>query len=166
MTTGICSCILDCIFFINTRHVGASCISLAPTFFTKKSECAQSAAPPFQSANAVLVCGLRGRGFRGGCIFFINTKHIGASLVSLAPIFFQKVRACSRRCFSFPNRTRSIGLRLGGASAGRNALILLDCRETTVSPTDCEQTVRSVLLLCKGNRRAGEQRARCPVFRA
>lgn len=80
--------------------------------------------------------------------------------------FFQKVRVRSRRCFSFPNRTRSIGLRLGGASAGRNALILLDCRETTVSPTDCEQTVRSVLLLCKGNRRAGDQRARCPVFRA
>lgn len=92
--------------------------------------------------------------------------HIGASLVSLAPIFFQKVRVRSRRCSSYPNRTRSIGLRFGGASAGRNALILLDCRETTVSPTDCEQTVRSVLLLCKGNRRAGEQRARCPVFRA
>lgn len=58
--------------------------------------------------------------------------HIGASLVSLAPIFFQKVRVRSRRCSSFPNRTRSIGLRFGGASAGRNALILIDCRETTV----------------------------------
>ena len=61
----------QCIFFVNTMHVGASCISLAPTFFTKKSECAHSAAPPFQSANAVLVCGLRGRGFRGGCIFLV-----------------------------------------------------------------------------------------------
>ena len=43
-------------------HVGASFISLAPTFF-KKSERTHSAAPPFQAANAPLVCGLMRWGF-------------------------------------------------------------------------------------------------------
>ena len=66
--------------------------------------------------------------------------HVGASFVSLAPTFFQKVRVRSRRCSSFPNRTRFAGFRFGGASAGHNALILLGCRETTVSPTRCVLT--------------------------
>ena len=50
------------IFSVDTRHVGASFISFAPTFF-KKSECTHSAAPPFQAANAPLVCGLMRWGF-------------------------------------------------------------------------------------------------------
>ena len=50
------------IFFANTLHVRASFISFAPTFF-KKSECTHSAAPPFQAANAPLVCGLMRWGF-------------------------------------------------------------------------------------------------------
>lgn len=134
--------------------------------FFKKSERTHSAAPPFQAANAPLVCGLMRWGFGLVHLFRQHSSHRSKPCIACSDFFFQKVRVRSRRCFSFPNRTRSIGLRLGGASAGRNALILIDCRETTVSPTDCEQTVRSVLLLCKGNRRAGEQRARCPVFRA
>ena len=58
----------QCIFFANTRHVGASFISFAPTFF-KKSERTHSAAPPFQAANAPLVCGLMRWGLWIGASF-------------------------------------------------------------------------------------------------
>ena len=39
--------------------------------------------------------------------------HVGASDIKLAPTIFAKVRARSRRCSSFPNRTRCAGLRCG-----------------------------------------------------
>ena len=39
--------------------------------------------------------------------------HVGASDIKLAPTFFAKVRARSRRCSSFPNRTLCAGLRFG-----------------------------------------------------
>ena len=42
-----------------------------------------------------------------------HSDHVGASSISLAPTFFQKVRARSFRCSSSPNRTRCAGLRFG-----------------------------------------------------
>lgn len=51
------------------------------------------------------------QGFDGG-IFSVDTRHVGASFISLAPTFFQKVRAHSFRCSSFSSRKRSAGLRL------------------------------------------------------
>ena len=61
--TRLCSCI----FSVNTRHVGASVISLAPTFL-QKSERAHFAAPPLQIATAC--AGLRfGFGCRPGGMF-------------------------------------------------------------------------------------------------
>ena len=45
--------------------------------------------------------------------------HVGASDIKLAPTFFAKVRARSRRCSSFPNRTRCAGLRFGIAASLR-----------------------------------------------
>ena len=55
----------------------------------------------------------KGRGFES-----LLAYHVGASFVSLAPTFF-KVRARSRRCSSFPNRTRLAGLRFGAAVSRR-----------------------------------------------
>ena len=142
------------------RHIACS------DFFYKKVRVRSFRCSSFSIRKRCAGLRVEGTGVSGGVHLFHQYKAHRSKPCIACSDFFQKVRVRSRRCFSFPNRTRSIGLRFGGASAGRNALILIDCRETTVSPTDCEQTVRSVLLLCKGNRRAGEQRARCPVFRA
>ena len=45
-------------------------------------------------------------------IYSVSLLHVGASFISLAPTFFQKVRAHSFRCSSFSSRKRSAGLRL------------------------------------------------------
>ena len=99
-----------CIFFANTLHVGASFISFAPTFF-KKSERTHSAAPPFQAANAPLVCGLMRWGF-GLVHLFRQHSSRRSKLYIVCSDFFQKVRAHSFRCSSFSSRKRSAGLRL------------------------------------------------------
>ena len=47
-------------------------------------------------------------GFESPC-----PHHVGASFLSLAPTFFQKVGVRSFRCSSFPNRIRCAGFRFG-----------------------------------------------------
>ena len=77
------------------HHVGASFISLAPTFF-QKSEHAHAAAPPFQitTANA----GLR---FGFGCkpescsIYTVSIFQLVASAISLATSFFISLQSSS-----------------------------------------------------------------------
>ena len=87
-------------------------------------------------------CG--GRGFES-----LQVHHVGASFLSLAPTFFTRVRARLCRCASFPNRTRSAGLRFG-----------VGCR-----PENCG--IYSVLIgiYAEGIRRAVKKTFRWHVFR-
>ena len=86
------------IFFGNRSHVGASFISLAPTFF-QKSERAHAAAPPFQITTAY--AGLR---FGFGC----KPENCGIYTVAIFQLIVR-----SFCCSSLPNRTRCAGLRFG-----------------------------------------------------
>ena len=80
------------------HHVGASFISLAPTFF-QKSERAHAAAPPFQITTAY--AGLR---FGFGC----KPENCGIYTVAIFQLIVR-----SFCCSSLPNRTRCAGLRFG-----------------------------------------------------
>ena len=50
-------------------------LCIACSDFFQTSERVHAAAPPFQTANAALVCGLMKRMLRRGCIFSVNTSH-------------------------------------------------------------------------------------------
>ena len=74
------------VLYHHSYHVGASVISLAPTFL-QKSERAHSAAPPFQSGPALLGSGLVF--VNGNHKFCIATRTIArASVISLALMIF------------------------------------------------------------------------------
>ena len=108
---------LEAVWFVEAVLIAASTISLAAIFYTsyEKSPCAHSAAAPFQITTTLLGCDLVWV-LPFSAAFLSIWLELAASFISLAPTFFilfQKVRARSCRCSSFPNRTRFAGLRFG-----------------------------------------------------
>ena len=95
---------------LQAHHVVADFISFATTFYFKviAHSFRRSSFP-----NRTRFAGLR---FGFGCrleswrIKTVHAFHVGASCISLALTFFQKVRARSFRCSSFPNHNRFAGL--------------------------------------------------------
>ena len=69
------------------HHVAADGISFAATFL-QKSLLTHSVAAPLR--NEPVIAGLRFGFLPEWGIFFVNASHVGASFVSLAPIFLQK----------------------------------------------------------------------------
>ena len=64
-------------------------VRFAPTFFFTKEH--HPPAPLLllsKSQTLTLVCDFGKRGIWNGCIFSVNTRHVGASFVSLAPTYF------------------------------------------------------------------------------
>ena len=73
--------------------------------------------------------------------------------------FFTKVRARSRRCSSFPNRTRFAGLRFGfGCKPGSVASIVLQCSTWPQSPL-CDH-----VFLCLRQKKTSSARSRASSF--
>ena len=98
------------------HHVGASCISLAPTFL-QKSERTHSAAPPFQprfaSLDSRLVLDID---LKAGVSKVFTLSNSSQASYRLRRVFYaphQKLIVRSFCCSSFPNRIRFAGFRFG-----------------------------------------------------
>ena len=113
------------------HHVGASCISLAPTFFQKvRAHSFRCSSFPTAIRFAGFAVGL---GCRSESLYLesVHAFHVGASCISLAPTFF-KSRSALFRCASSPDHNPFVGMQFG-FGAEQSPFFEHFCRKTDFS---------------------------------